>query len=701
MKAFRLIRIFFLFCVFLLLSGTDAEAASKKYEKCNTLEELEAYLGSCREQKLESFNISCSSDLFEELKQKDFLLLLQTEVLSRISDRELNYYQDGRLMYTAVTYTDIPSASCPDLSVAEEAIAAFVKDKCTSFNLVCSEDVYQVLFTDSHLWHMAAKAGIEEMEYSGSSVYKIIYAEKVTPFSVPYTYVEDGTEFLKAFSEYHKEKLSEFAIVADPSFFAQLMENDFEELNQMQALSQLDTYKWTSRDKSGIIHYSGISFVDIPRILCDSEDDMVNVIRQMGAEGITDFDLVLPSVLYKKVSSRKYSLLNEIQKKAGIFSYSYRTSYDSLCIIGYLQAEIASDVRQITTISEAAAYLQECTEREDQTIYLFCTKEVYRTLLYGTEFPDKQQMYYIADLMDLYGVLHYYYQYSDTTSIITLKDLVYYPGTVILHAIRDKKTDSLEGRMKETFLSALDIAERANFADPSQKARFIHDELCSRISYYKNDYSDDDDGAVGALLDGKANCDGYSDAFYLAATLSGLHVRYQHGNTFSSTLQDPSAQVSENIQNEIKKEESTEQLSDETHMWNLVKINDLWYAVDVTWDDQEDAPDCPSYRWFLSGEDRIGKTHYWNHSMTAPLAQTTDLTWRPRPEYIISADTDFQPVVDDIFYHSVSCAEIYFQLDNADERFTELFPLMHSSGAGNITYKWDKNMDCLFLTRID
>lgn len=63
---------------------------------------------------------------------------------------------------------------------------------------------------------------------------------------------------------------------------------------------------------------------------------------------------------------------------------------------------------------------------------------------------------------------------------------------------------------------------------------------------------------VGALVDGKANCQGYADAFYLLGTMAGMKVYKIYGSG-----------------------------NDEAHTWNGIKLGDKVYMVDVTWGDKD------------------------------------------------------------------------------------------------------------------
>ncbi|MDO4778272.1 MAG: transglutaminase domain-containing protein [Tissierellia bacterium] len=75
--------------------------------------------------------------------------------------------------------------------------------------------------------------------------------------------------------------------------------------------------------------------------------------------------------------------------------------------------------------------------------------------------------------------------------------------------------------------------------------------------------------ATGPLFDGKAICSGYSRAFNLLSTMAGYENIVELGD----------AKIETNNPNENKTE---------YHAWNMVKVNNEWYMVDVTWNDNDD-----------------------------------------------------------------------------------------------------------------
>ena len=92
------------------------------------------------------------------------------------------------------------------------------------------------------------------------------------------------------------------------------------------------------------------------------------------------------------------------------------------------------------------------------------------------------------------------------------------------------------------------------------KAKTLHDRLIAEVTYQK---TDNDQNAYGALVEGKAVCNGYARAYQHLLQKAGIEAWYVSGTSVSPTAK-----------------ESVD------HAWNLVKLDGQWYYTDVTWDDQ-------------------------------------------------------------------------------------------------------------------
>ncbi len=106
-------------------------------------------------------------------------------------------------------------------------------------------------------------------------------------------------------------------------------------------------------------------------------------------------------------------------------------------------------------------------------------------------------------------------------------------------------------------------------ASEYERELYIHNYLINNCEYdnaaadliYNDIHSGSDESftAYGALINGRAVCQGYSDAMSYLLSCVGIENTEISGTS-----------------------------GGENHTWNAVKINDDWYYLDVTWDDQSD-----------------------------------------------------------------------------------------------------------------
>ena len=94
------------------------------------------------------------------------------------------------------------------------------------------------------------------------------------------------------------------------------------------------------------------------------------------------------------------------------------------------------------------------------------------------------------------------------------------------------------------------------------RERVIHDWICNNVTYTGGSvYAH---SAYGALVEHKAVCEGYAEAFQYLLYQAGIPCLMVTGTS-----------------------------KGEAHAWNVVKIGGTYYHVDVTWDDQTEHPQQP------------------------------------------------------------------------------------------------------------
>ncbi len=186
---------------------------------------------------------------------------------------------------------------------------------------------------------------------------------------------------------------------------------------------------------------------------------------------------------------------------------------------------------------------------------------------------------------------------------------VFYPGYEIARAVSAGREDRLPERLQETLAAARAMLKGVE-GTGAETALAIHDLLCRHVTYTVDESTDEDDRCVGAILNGKANCDGYADAYALLCALKGIQVRLWQGDDLN--WEDP--------------------LDDTGHLWNLVLLDGVWRSTDVTWDDQDSGE--ISWMFYNIGTDRMRVYYtYLADLLPAGMLETTDLLDRPVPEF--------------------------------------------------------------------
>lgn len=170
--------------------------------------------------------------------------------------------------------------------------------------------------------------------------------------------------------------------------------------------------------------------------------------------------------------------------------------------------------------------------------------------------------------------------YTDSRGYYYKMNLVYkYYSTADEERQADNKINSIVSTVR-----------KKDFSD-YEAIRYIHNTIMNSTTY---DYPAVDNpykhmssfSAYGALVSGKSVCQGYASAFYRICKELGYSVRFVSSSPFEGC-----------------------------HAWNLIRLDDKYYYVDVTWDDEiSDNPeitdsmqtaDADEYMYFLVDYDTL------------------------------------------------------------------------------------------------
>lgn len=157
--------------------------------------------------------------------------------------------------------------------------------------------------------------------------------------------------------------------------------------------------------------------------------------------------------------------------------------------------------------------------------------------------------------------------------------------------------------MKKDFMKAADKAVNAVSPelDDYGKVVSVHDYLINNTVYDHDGVVSDGNGlwgtAYGCLVNGSAVCQGYSEAFKYIMDRLGIECGIVTGTARTS---DPYGDS-----------ENSEPMP---HAWNYVRLNGIYYWIDVTWDDPDDkiAGIPIMHTYCLVDDERISRTRIFD-----------------------------------------------------------------------------------------
>ena len=635
-------------------------------EKINTVEELQTYLNKCREEKLELFIVTVPSALGKELAADDHSELNRLTEQAGIESYEVRINRNTKLTFTDVVYGEpLPEASLT-VADAKAAIAAFLPGQGEELTIVCGEDVFQYLFREGGIHRVLSELGVEDATVKGNTKGHIFLSD-VQMMTVPYAQVASVSEAGEKIAAWREQKIPAFKLIFDMDVYETLTRDDY---SLMAFLGGVDDYRLSYYSQIGVLYFNEVTYSDAPGIYCQSEEEVVAAIRAMGARGVTSFQLKLNEDTYNKVYEGYFARLSELQAQAGMTDGDLRYSGVSRMLL-FDNAVISAEVTVLSSLAEVTAHVEACVQRGDKDITMLLAEDVYAALMEGVSalFASDAKFY---DLIANAGIVSAEdISFNRHSGAISLYGVQCYAGTNILRAMENGDLSVLTSREQQALAAAKDMAASCARTTQVETARAIHDALCARIVYTDDESTNEDDCCIGALLDGRANCDGYADAMLLVGRLAGLNVRYQHGDSLHGGMGSYFS----------------------THMWNIIELDGSWRMIDVTWDDTENEA---VYIWFNIGEDRAARSHIWSAEMTVPMQAVTDLANRPVAEYFAANEEEITAAAAAAQAAGHRVFDIYVAPESGLRMIASRQAALEGL-AGSVWYNWIDSLNCMHI----
>ncbi|MBE5039636.1 transglutaminase domain-containing protein [Ructibacterium gallinarum] len=246
------------------------------------------------------------------------------------------------------------------------------------------------------------------------------------------------------------------------------------------------------------------------------------------------------------------------------------------------QANVDRCVIQVRDGDTMIREFYSATQNQESTVFLLtptnqetnCVQILFDALEAGA-FPEAN------------GLTINYAEGSGTAEII-----VSYQDSAEIIAYLEGRRETLSAENFESLAAAQRIVEMcvSDGMSSYDKVKAFHDYLIRFNSY--EDTGERSHMAAGALIDGSAVCEGYSEAFQLLCYLGGIECRLISGTA-----------------------------GGQEHAWNKVNIDGTWYNVDVTWDDPVSIMPMLLYDYFLIGDDTLAQDHQWYLYPYFPVAE--------------------------------------------------------------------------------
>lgn len=386
--------------------------------------------------------------------------------------------------------------------------------------------------------------------------------------------------------------------------------------------------------ESGYLKIRYMMISNDPKYTVSSEAEFRTVLQKAGAKGEQRLRILMSEKLGHELMKNSREKLNRLEKAAHVI-FSRYSFYEEIGMVLYTSLNISHeqkpvqktvvpvppprpeikrvekdpgkapqslDIPVLSTLKDVADWVTKQADALAPRIRFKCPPALQNSLLDGAKNNDGSPMPRIISMLKSAGVFISPCHYGPGGFDIEV--VKYFPGFHIIRAIYLGRENELSDREKQTWLAAKKLLSDIHATKPADKALAIYRAIGQRTVYTIDESTDEDDCAIGPLLNGQANCDGYADAFYLCAALAGITVGYVRGCSNLSEHKVP-------------------EFAHETHLWNTICIDNKWTMLDATWD-HNNAGDSLSYTFFMIGNDRAKIAYRWNEDICPHLQETTD-----------------------------------------------------------------------------
>ncbi|MDR1000551.1 MAG: hypothetical protein LBL96_07115 [Clostridiales bacterium] len=244
---------------------------------------------------------------------------------------------------------------------------------------------------------------------------------------------------------------------------------------------------------------------------------------------------------------------------------------------------VTTNYRPAPTVSNTTDLLSQIDEQIEamNTKFTIDTVDLSESALY-LDLPS----YFLN--VNLATTKHWVYWANGVKNIMIEYTVEYSMYASVSRALKNNSTSGLNERQIEIYNRVRDVIAWGigEGITTYEKVKYIHDWLIKHVEYdYSPSPSTEAHTPYGALINGKAVCNGYSDSLKLFMDAMGIECEIVYG--------------------EVRQGDKWQK-----HAWNRVNIGGDYYLIDVTWDEPEQGfPDYISYDYFNVNDDIMNRDH--------------------------------------------------------------------------------------------
>lgn len=223
--------------------------------------------------------------------------------------------------------------------------------------------------------------------------------------------------------------------------------------------------------------------------------------------------------------------------------------------------------------------------------------------------------------------------------------------------------ENLEKNVNLIIEKGKEIADKCRDDNTYKNIKNIHDYVIQMC-----DYEDENDGhnLYGSLINNECVCDGYALAFKYICNESKINCIVVDGQAI-----DKSGLVQ--------------------HAWNLVELNNKWYGVDTTWDDQtyQNSKNNLVYDYCLTSDKILNADHFPNDKYSLPKCDDASLYYLnvPGKYYDNYNEEDIKEFL--IYWLNNGNTDFYLKFSNYDDGAKAYSWLIEDKAFVNIYNKSD------------